>query len=664
MSRELVKALVALRQSIDNNANARRDTKLAVLRGEGGAPTANLRSLQMGADTLQLVQAIQAAAAYDVQVFKPVVEFGLPDVTPQQVSSPGGLAAPSGGVAMPNLAQGHPSYVAGTLAHIMPVLQPLPQPTDMPANLPPASRHMLALFVDEIRQVSDAAGTVSGAVGGAFLPKLKNALSAFQTQRYGDVQTILKSALRNEPHNPVLLFLLTQFLYFMVSNGHKEVLPEARDNAQKAMNFNDKVTPEKLLFYRYYCVAGEMLHDPARALGWMREHGLLHVTPMKTAGGLGAHNGLLVKAWAMLAQTDVELWSELEFNQLYELALDVVGGGFLFVALFRTKMMDAAMTRKEPFPRLQEIDIALAQAFQNYQTLAPHLDKVQETTSAMPWLVRQHYFTLIGRAGPKPLFDHVLLHIALNGAHWGQGYPDNELRSGLGDPHASYWRLWALSVCPGGEVHAGQPLDATEAVEDKMLIPACEQALALLRAAENALIKHEIWEDLKPWLIRWQMDHVLAAGTGNSHPREGFMPKQPMLRALYRKWSQPQPTGLLASELIHASAQRGAFASMGEVLAAFEGAVRLIDDPNHGLVATQKRALAAAKQQNPAKFGGMSVGGEGLGAGQVMTLLVPIMLLGGMVGVITLSKNMGQAIGLSLALAGFAGVALLGTAKK
>src|SRR5262249_6494695 len=139
------------------------------------------------------------------------------------------------------------------------------------------------------------------------------------------------------------------------------------------------------------------------------------------------------------------------------------------------------------------------------------------------------------------------------------------------------------------------------------LFSQAEELLALLHAKEQSLIRHELWRDLQPWMNHWQMEHLLAAGAGSSRPRLRFAPKLPPYSTYYRKWREPSPSAVLASEVIAGAARRGAFASLFEVQAAFEGAWRLLNDPAHGLVMAQRRALAAAKQADPARFGGASL---------------------------------------------------------
>ncbi|MFZ2586991.1 MAG: hypothetical protein WAZ18_02535 [Alphaproteobacteria bacterium] len=648
MSKELMVALTDLREKTEALAEQRRAARLQFMK-EGGASGATLATFQMAGDVAAWVRHVKDLIEHDVGVYPPLVEFGLPEgELPKPVVST--EPAPTRG------------FVAQHMAHMGVISRPLYQGQGNEA-LPRGVRQLMAFITAEVNEVGVEAAAFSGG-SGAYLNKLKNVLAAFQSQRYGDVHTVLKSILRNDPHNPMVLFLMAQFLYFMVSNGHKEMLPEAREITPKAMHLNEKLSTDKLAAYRYWCVVAEMAHDPARAMGWIREHGLLHVAPMKSEAGLWAGQGIGLKAWALMAKVDVALWSEAEFEMLKELVLDVVGGGMVYMALLRGRLQEASLGRKDPFPHIPEIEQALTRMYTKYMEVAPALTLMMDNETSVPWLVRQRYFQAIKQAAGKPMFDHVLLHVAVNGEHWAAGYPDAELHAALADPNTSYWRMWALTLGEKGEGFAARPLDAAEALQDASLFGDFNRVLDVLRAQEQQRIKHEVWNEVKPWLIRWQMDHLLAAGTGNSHPREALMPKAPLLRVLYRRWSQPQASGYVASEMIFHTAQHGAFAGVNEVLAALEGAYRLLDDPNHGLVATQKRALQAAKQQNPGQFGALSMGGDGLGSGAVLGMLLPVVLLGGVGAVFMLSKNMGQAIGLSLALAGFAGVALLGAAKK
>jgi hypothetical protein len=227
----------------------------------------------------------------------------------------------------------------------------------------------------------------------------------------------------------------------------------------------------------------------------------------------------------------------------------------------------------------------------------------------------------------------------------------------------SYWRLWTLVLTPFKDMRQPYLLPAEEIIHDGDLLASCDQLLATLVASEKSLIKAHLWEDLKPWMTRWQLDHLLAASTGSNKPRNRFAPSLPPYTSLYRIFQEPPVSGLLPSEIIIENAKRGAFSSLFEVVAALEGAGRLINDPVHGIVASQKRALAAANRYNPKKFKTVAQEFGGSSGNGFLMLAMPVGVLGLVAAVVSFSANWGQALGLLLALGGVAGVVALNLKK-
>jgi hypothetical protein len=261
---------------------------------------------------------------------------------------------------------------------------------------------------------------------------------------------------------------------------------------------------------------------------------------------------------------------------------------------------------------------------------------------------------------PVPAFDHVLLHASLNGQTVRSGYPDQHLRVALEDPHISYWKLWVGCLSPDRETRLGHLLPVADTVDDHEFLGELDELTLALRALEAKLVK-PMWAEIQHWLPRWQLDHLLALGTGSNKPRSRFAPALPPYSSYYRRWSEPTPSGILPSEMILENAQRGGFASLFEAQAALEGGARLVIDPVHGLIAAQKRALEAAKKANPAKFSHLN---HDIGGGRVFKGLFLMGLLGGGIALsMHLTENAGQAIGLSLVLAGFVGILAVQMAK-
>lgn len=642
MSDPLRIAIMDFRKKVEGHLGKRRQQRLQVLREDDEAvPGVALKSFQVAGDIQMLVAEITAAAVRDIHAYHrtPPAEDAPATPAPPPPAVPVG---PSSG------------YTAAIRQRLAPVLNA--------AAAPSATAQFQSILDTEMAALTGESALV-GKVGAAFVPKLKNAEQAFQAGRHSDVITILKSALRNEPHNGILLFIASQFHYFMASSGQQDALPAAREMAQKAMIFSDRLPPEKLAYYRYHCIATEAALDMERALTWIREHNLLDIAPLLDDAGLTAQGGMPLKMWAVLATIPATFWGEPELRAIEQLVHQVIGGAVLYLAMLRPKLIEAALGRKDPQPLIDKIENDLSAAYARYQAIMPALEQFPIAVGQLPWLVRTRYLNAIATA-PRPAFDHVLLHINLHGDRWQNDvYPETEVQHALGERGLSYWRLWTYALTLRKETRQPHLLPAVEGLADAALLADADALLATLRQGENTRIRPMAWEEIQPWMIKWQIDHLLAAGTGTSQPRDTFVPQISPFNTLYRRWNDPSAAGLLSSEMIYTTAQRGGFADVSEILTAFEGAYRLIDDPTYGLHATQKRALKAAKDHNPGKYDHLRIE-DGFSGAQFLMMLLPLVLMGGIAAVMMMSRNMGQAIGLSLALAGFIGVAMISLSRK
>ncbi len=522
-----------------------------------------------------------------------------------------------------------------------------------------------ALLLAELNNLSQE-NTKKPLMAQGLLLKVKQSVQAFLDGRTNDSVTLLRNALHNDPHNHSILMLLSQIHYWLgVSGGVQNMMPEARDLGQRSTIHSDKRTPAQMAFYRYLAIVTESALSPERTLEWLRDSGLLNVDHLTSnSEGLMAERGIYLRAWYLLSCIPVQHWHEREFQNIQELVTRVIGGAAMYLAWLRTPLQTAATMNQNTLPGVQDIEKMLHTAQRQHATHFTALKQFTQATQDKPWLLRVRFLATVTAISPLPAFDQALLHFSLDGMGWEEGVtPDPELRATLGLRELSYWRLWAMVLTPYKDVRQPYLLPAEETVSDLPLLGSCEELLQLLAQNERELVKAHLWEDLKPWMVRWQVDHLLAASTGSNKPRTRFAPSLPPYTSLYRLWQDPPVTALLPSELITENARRGAFASLFEVTAAIEGASRLINDPVHGLVAAQKRALAAANRYNPSKFKSVaqefgSTAGSGL-----LIAFIPIAMLGLIAAVINFSANWGQALGLILALGGVAGVVAINVKK-
>lgn len=657
-------ALVTFREQLERRQQQRREERLTKNRAAQNLPPPNSAPLAMSLDVKSLFDTIMASVMADRNRYTqaggfvaaataaatPATEAGESD------GAPGGEPGADAAAALPYAS----TPVAPTL-HMQPLWDAWKQvdpllPSEPTEGLAPAMaacatilRHELAAMLEE--------NSRKATVAPALLGKVRQAVQAFIEQRPIDAVTLLKNVLHSDPHNHNILAILSQILYAMAASGAQTTLHDARDHGQRSTIFTDKITPEKLAYFRYLAIVSELAFGPEKALEWLRETAMLKAADMAGPKGLFAQRGIYLRAWAVLATIPLNLWGEAEYTALRDMVLKVVGGGAVYLAWFRTPLLQAASLDKAHHPAVEEIERVLYGARLNHEETASALHQLPLQTSDKAWLLRVRYLHGIVRVAPIPALDQTLAHIALDGHAWTENMPpDAELKAIVDHRDISYWRVWALVVTPYKDVRQPYLLPADETMRDGDMLAGCDQMLASLREAEEARIKQHLWDELRPWMVRWQLEHLLAAGTGSNKPRTRFAPSLPPYTHFYRNWQEPPVTALLASDLIAENASRGAFASMFEVLAAFEGAYRLLDDPVHGLLNTQKRALEAAHVYNPKKFPSVSSEFGGMSGGNAMLLMMPVGLIGLFAGILAFSANWSQAFGLLLALAGVGGV--------
>lgn len=640
-SANLRRSLNDFRQRLETLTQDRRQQRLIRMRDQTDVNALQMRQFAMSADLNALMTRLATAVNLDINRYAPPA---VPDPNaPPAPPAPDSHLGP---------------YVQDFARSLLPTLIPHANSTQM---ADPADTYFAHLFHDELIDLNDEGGLVAY-IGSATLPKLKKAYEAFLTNRPGDAMTILRTAQRNDPHNHILAFLMSQLLYHRAARGQQDALPEARELAQRTLIFSDKLPINKLATYQYHAIATERYFGTDRMMDWLRESNLLKLEPLADKQGLLAHRGVHLRSWHLLSTLPFGIWGDDELNALKNLVNDVVGGGMLYMAMFRQMLVTESNLRKEPIAIVSLIEEQVQEAYRHYMGLAPSMHQLPIATSRVPWLVRNRYLNTMATHVHPPGFDHILLHVALSGASWHTGiYPDNELRAALDDPNLSYWRIWTQAISPTRETHHDHVLPVNDALDEAQLMADCDKLYEELQQAETEKIKADMWDMLRPWMVRWNMDHLLAAGTGTTKPRVKFAPTMNPFNNYYRRWGDPMPTGILASEMIADAARRGSFGNLFEVLAAFEGAARLLDDPVHGLVPLQKRALNAAKQQEPERFGALRIDDSGP---NMAVMLLPLGLLAGMAASVALSKNWGQAIGLMLVISGVAGLASISLTRR
>lgn len=435
----------------------------------------------------------------------------------------------------------------------------------------------------------------------SLLKRLKSAEEAYINQRLGDVETIFSTSLKTDPSNQVLAFIISQYRYYQVAQGKSNALPEARNDANKAMISSDQIPLERSLYYRIESIICERGHSPQTALEWLRENYLLGVDYIVGKDGLFAKGGIYAKSWLILATIPIKHWGEYEFSSLTEFTEKVIGGALFYLACFRNDVLKGIKERRYPAPNIEDLENKIALAQHYYQQYASSLKThwpIGNTEEAPQWTLYNRYLTGLTTHITLPSFEEVLLNTSLNGRNFNSfGVPQNKIT----DPDIAeqkYWRIWALAISPLPASHSYTILPAAEKEHDIPFMEDCVNLLKTLKEAEaeRIIIDPMQLDLLAPHMTHWTIDHLLAAGLADNKPRAKFEPTVQPFATLYRHWSQPSPSHILTSVIIQENALNGGFSSIYEVVSAFEGAYRLLDDPNHGLKAQLKAAEKALQK--------------------------------------------------------------------
>lgn len=647
----LRQAIASFRDQLEQRQQTRRQERKIRLK-ETPTPPPHQAANPISQDVHAFFSMVLAQVEYDRNRYHPDKQTPLPQTdTTTLTLSPYARILWDTWQALPPLVMPPPHMAE---AEISPPAEPLPTP------LPSAHAHCVSVLLSVLSPLLDDTIEHRPPVPTVLLTKLRQAVQSFSENRHKDATTILRNAAHTDPHNPHLLIMMSQIAYYMAATDAPDTLPEARELAQRCMVPTDRITPYTLAHYRYLTLVAERAFSAEKPLEWIQQHGLLAPAQLDTPEGLLAQNGIPLRIWALMASIPADLWKESDFEHLAHLTLHVIGGGAIYTNWFRALLHARHTLSKNPLPGYTELDKLLQTAQALHAETTSALRQLPLPASDLPWLLRVRYLNTLSKVAPIPTFDQALCHIALDAQNYTtEGFPNTELRALLHDYSLIYWQLWAMSITPFPDIRQPYLIPADETQTDGDMLAQCDALLKLLRETERQRIKLHLWDDLKPWMSRWQPDHLLATATGSNKPRSRFSPNLVPYTHFYRQWQNPTIHGYLYSEVIHETARRGGFASLFEVIAAFEGANRLIDDPIHGLVAIQKRALAAANRANPKRF--KSVQAEfGLSKGaNTMAYLLPLGGGGLLVGIITFSSNWGQAMGLILALLGLAGVVML-----
>jgi hypothetical protein len=520
------------------------------------------------------------------------------DITPETEESP--PLQPASPLPQDQLDLPAEAYTAHWVANLKRTLIPRrkvaeDESLDKRGRLPPPTQRLYDRVARETKRMADGLDGF-GPLGLGTLQKIRKAEAYLLDNNIGSALRLLKDARGSDPHNNTLAYILSQTEYFQVMQGHKDALPDARNEARKSGAISDTIDQRTLQHYRYDAIACERPFSDKKALEWLQEFYLLD--PEQTGGqeGLLKHDGMHLKGWLTLSTISADLWNDYVFSSLDGLIKNTVGGVTLYLHLFRPKIVQEIKTRPVPPANMQELEMLIGKSYTTYKKIHDHFQKYWATPLPKTWTVRNRYLSAFREAAPLPTFDEVFLHIALSGRSYEHfAYPVDNLHA-RGMDKDNYWRLWAVALAPETEGRISNLLPVEETGIEHAFYGACAQILDMLKQEEQKRIDTTTWNEAKPKMSRFSIDHLLAVATRSQNPRQNFAPTTQPFNHYYHAWIRETPKEILPSTLIDINSANGAFGSCQEVLVTLEGAASLIDDPHYGIKAQQKAALSTEKK--------------------------------------------------------------------
>lgn len=496
----------------------------------------------------------------------------------------------------------------------------------------------------------------------ATLQKLKTAVHSVGMKRIKDALTCLKSAKEDDPNNRSLAYVISQILYFKVQNGGSESLPEARAEAKKSCLYSDNCDAHQLRQYRYVYVLQECVHSPKRAIELMREFYLLNPESMTEGNGLGAHQGVHFKTWILLSTLNAELLTTFEIESLITISSMATSGVCFYLNIMRPVILKRLENEKDlSIQKLIKLEEMLNVSYENYKGIAATVEQgYDEEFNLTPssehlWTIEQRYTSLLLKATKFPEFDEVYLYTSLDAKRYStEAYP-NKAMAALGLANVNYWQVWSIAIADNEGKGASRTFPVNRMALHAEIYKKFDEILKDLEAYEESIIPPEKWELIEKYMPEYEYQIFPHVAVG---PGAFLAPSNPYYLNFYRAWVKERPCGPLPSKILKEYAEKGHFIDVDEVIAAFEGAVRVIVDDVHGLKVRAKAALKlclldsdghkSEKVKDMIRDGHFNdywwlyfialplavltfymVLGSGSGGGGFLTLLVIILIVGG-----------------------------------
>ena len=426
------------------------------------------------------------------------------------------------------------------------------------------------------------------------LQKLRKALRLLAEDRFGDAQTVMRTAKQDDPHNRYMAYCQSQMLFFKAAQGFNEYLPEAREEAKRCCLYGDKFDSGRLLFYRYHCAATELYFDPVRALDVMREHFLLSPDSLASPEGLASHGGLHLKSLLLLTMIPMEHWGTYEIEAIATMAEKAVGGLALYIHFFRPAIIKHLQENDPVYSRFRQLEEGLNILTHHYNIATTNLRTRFDDNGnlidgpAHLWTIPARFIQIFITALPIPTFDDIAQNLSLDCRHW-NATPNLDVAIRERGLHLeSFWATWAAKLAPNPDINNPSIIPEHIVIRDSGVLKYYDQLILDIKHYEERKINPERWAQATPYISPFSYEKMMEMGTGRTLSPSQRGPDDPTYKPYYQAWSQNIPNDHLPSKLFEKRAEAGAFWNPEEIQAMFDGAERMIDDPIVGIEARQR----------------------------------------------------------------------------
>ena len=286
-----------------------------------------------------------------------------------------------------------------------------------------------------------------------------------------------------------------------------------------------------------------------------------------------------------------------EIESLEKIATTAPGGAIFYLNVMRPQLRSRFESEKDIIiQKLFKLEILLARSYANYSdivaTIQQNYDDEGNLTpnSKYLWTLEHRYTSLLLKSYKIPAFDEVYLYTSLDAKRYStEAYP-NRAMAAMGLANVNYWQVWSIVITGVEGKGSSRTLPVKRMAAHTEIFCIFDKMLEALVEVEKEIIPDEKWKIIKKYMPKYEYNIFIHVAAG---PDAFKVPSNPYYLNFYRAWVKVQPSESLPSEILKAYAEKGNFIDAEEVVAAFEGALRVMTDDVHGLKSRAKDALKA-----------------------------------------------------------------------